>query len=358
MTSGAVALSSDFAHPLLIVLIMSMINSSPQPNNQSLPAWFVALALGLILILGAVFRLTGVNWDEDQHLHPDERFLTMVSSALSIPGLGNAGTPPANCAKWGGYFDSDCSPLSPYNHNYNFFVYGTFPIFLTRLMAEFLNQSGYGEIHLLGRVLSALFDLSTVLLIFLIGRRLYGTRAALLGALFLAASVLDIQQSHFYTVDTFTNVPILLAFWYALDIADRKHWQAFIFAGAMFGLALAGRINIAPFVAVIVAASALTRVVASASIATARACRCTGIVASRFIVQRVCARHRRVGDSRLVHTHHLSHRATVRGKRSTFLFAHASPIGFQSRHRQYPVRCCARVGGRRQPQVRGQYDLY
>ncbi len=234
-----------------------LIPEPTPPRDQSPSRWFVATALVLILILGAVFRLTGVNWDEDQHLHPDERFLTMVSSALGIPGLTQAGTPPAGCAKWGGYFDTQCSPLAPYNHNYTFFVYGTFPIFLTRLIAEFLNQAGYGEIHLLGRVLSALFDLSTVLLIFLIGRRLYGTRAALLGALFLAASVLDIQQSHFYTVDTFTNVPILLAFWYALDIADRKHWQAFIFAGAMFGLALAGRINIAPFVAVIVAASLL-----------------------------------------------------------------------------------------------------
>ncbi len=234
-----------------------LIPEPTPPHDQSPSRWFVATALVLILILGAVFRLTGVNWDEDQHLHPDERFLTMVSSALGIPGLPQTSTPPAGCAKWGGYFDTQCSPLAPYNHNYTFFVYGTFPIFLTRLIAEFLNQAGYGEIHLLGRVLSALFDLSTVLLIFLIGRRLYGTRAALLGALFLAASVLDIQQSHFYTVDTFTNVPILLAFWYALDLADRKHWQAFIFAGAMFGLALAGRINIAPFVAVIVAASAL-----------------------------------------------------------------------------------------------------
>ncbi len=227
------------------------------PNNHTLPGWFVAGALTLILLLGAVLRLTGVNWDAEQHLHPDERFLTMVTSALQLPGFDVASRPPEGCAKWGGYFDTACSPLNPYNHNFGLFVYGTFPIFLTRIVGEILGQAGYGNIHLVGRVLSALFDLSTVLLIFFIGRRMYDTRAALLGALFLAASVLDIQQSHFFTVDTFTNVPILLAFWFALDISERKHWQAFIFAGAMFGLALAGRINIAPFVAVIVAASAL-----------------------------------------------------------------------------------------------------
>jgi YYY domain-containing protein len=182
----------------------------------------------------------------------------MVESAISIPGLGKPSGPlPAGCAKWGGYFNSECSPLNPYNHNFGLFVYGTFPIFLTRLIGEVLGMTGYGEIHLLGRTLSALFDLATVLLIFFIGRRIYGVRVALLGALFLAASVLDIQQSHFFTVDTFTNVPILLAFWCALDIADGKGRRAFVGAGAAFGLALAGRINIAPFAVVLITAGVL-----------------------------------------------------------------------------------------------------
>ncbi len=223
----------------------------------------IALALTLILIFGAAVRLVGVNWDADQHLHPDERFLTMVETALSLPGTKVIGaTPPASCGKWGGYFDTACSPLSPYNHNFGFFVYGTFPIFLTRIVGEVLSMTGYGEINLVGRVLSALFDLTTVALIFFVGRRMYGTRVGLLAALFLAASALDIQQAHFFTVDTFTNVPILLAFWFALDIADgpstRSGWlRAFVFAGAAFGLALAGRINIAPFAAVLIAAAFL-----------------------------------------------------------------------------------------------------
>jgi len=235
-------------------------NTGNQLASNSARAWsrLAPLALALILLFGAVVRLSGLDWDEDQHLHPDERFLTMVSSALAIPGLDKPmSPPPQGCAKWGGYFDTACSPLNPYNHNFGLFVYGTFPIFLTRLIGEALGQTGYGEIYLVGRVLSALFDLATVLLIFFIGRRMYGVRVALLGALFLAASVLDIQQSHFFTVDTFTNVPILLAFWCALDIAEGKHWRAFVYAGAAFGLALAGRINIAPFAVVLIAAGAL-----------------------------------------------------------------------------------------------------
>ena len=38
------------------------------------------VALTLILLVAAVLRLTGLNWDEGTHLHPDERFLTMVAS--------------------------------------------------------------------------------------------------------------------------------------------------------------------------------------------------------------------------------------------------------------------------------------
>ena len=220
--------------------------------------WVVATFLVLILVFGAAVCLAGMNWDEDQHLHPDERFLTMVSSAISLPGVGFANRPlPTGCAKWGGYFDSDCSPLSPYNHGYNLFVYGTFPIFFVRLIGEWIDQFGYGEIYLVGRYLSALFDWATVLLIFFVGRRSYNERVGLLSALFLAGSVLDIQQSHFFTVDTFTNVPIILAFWFALDIADGKKWHAFLWAGISFGFALAGRINIAPFVLVLIAAAAL-----------------------------------------------------------------------------------------------------
>ncbi|MCI0476446.1 MAG: hypothetical protein L0Y55_09385, partial [Anaerolineales bacterium] len=124
-------------------------NANNQLESNNACAWLrlAPLALALILLFGAVVRLSGVNWDDDQHLHPDERFLTMVSSALSLPGLDKpTGAPPQGCAKWGGYFNTECSPLNPYNHNFGLFVYGTFPIFLTRLLGEVLGQAGYGEI--------------------------------------------------------------------------------------------------------------------------------------------------------------------------------------------------------------------
>ena len=41
-------------------------------------AWIYDLLLILVLVVGTYFRTVGLNWDANQHLHPDERFLTMV----------------------------------------------------------------------------------------------------------------------------------------------------------------------------------------------------------------------------------------------------------------------------------------
>jgi len=105
-----------------------------------------------------------------------------------------------------------------------------------------------------GRALSSLFDLGSVLLIYLIGRRLYGRRQGLLAALLLALTALNIQNSHFYTVDNFTSFFVILAFYFAVQIAQGEGLGAFLGLGVAYGFAVAGKINSALFGVVIVAA--------------------------------------------------------------------------------------------------------
>ena len=57
-------------------------------------------------------------------LHPDERFLTMVGSAVS--GVDN----PLD------YLRTSTSTLNPYNFGYSLYVYGNFPMTVTRYLAE------------------------------------------------------------------------------------------------------------------------------------------------------------------------------------------------------------------------------
>ena len=63
-------------------------------------------------------------------------------------------------------------------------------------------------------------DLLCVLLVFFIGRRLYDARVGLVGALLLSLTVLNIQQSHFFTVDTSTTLFVTLALYLAVRVAQ------------------------------------------------------------------------------------------------------------------------------------------
>ncbi len=236
---------------------------SRRPEILTLWATFV---LALLLIAAFYLRTIGLNWDENQHLHPDERFLTMVTEALAWP---------RSLAE---YFDSARSPLNPYNRGYTFFVYGDLPIILTRGIGEALNRVclspavrcpfltrrvlGYDEITLLGRALSALLDTGTVLLTFLLGLELMGIGGALLAAALMAFSVMNIQQAHFYTTDTwatFFSTAALLGL-IRMIRPDRGKGRSLIEAiatGAMVGAALASRINLWPLLPLMALAALL-----------------------------------------------------------------------------------------------------
>jgi YYY domain-containing protein len=175
----------------------------------------VNLALILILAGGAYLRFVGIDWGEYTFMHPDERFLLLVSSDIQpVRNLGE-------------YFDTAASTLNPHNRGHGFYVYGTLPLFLARYATElFYDFAGLMELTDVGRSLSALSDFFTVMLVFAITRRLYGNAAALLAAAFSALSVLNIQQSHYFTMDTFTTLFSTLAIYFAVRVlCDGKRRQ-------------------------------------------------------------------------------------------------------------------------------------
>jgi hypothetical protein len=166
--------------------------------------WIWPVLLAAVVLVGGYFRFTAVNWDQNQHLHPDERFLTMVLSSIEpVDSISE-------------YFNTHTSSLNPHNRGYGFYVYGTLPLFLVRYVGEWLGESDYNQIFLVGSQMSASFDLGTVILVFLIAARLFrDRRLALLASAFAALSVLPIQLSHYFTVDTFSNFFGMLAFYCA-----------------------------------------------------------------------------------------------------------------------------------------------
>ncbi len=210
-------------------------------GRQSAGRSLVAVAaLALILAVAAYFSFLGGDWDEGHHLHPDERFLTMVASSLSLPG------------DLASYLDSQSSTLNPRNTGHNYFVYGSWPITIVYLVARALNQTGYHQVYLVGRRLMAISNLLGIVLLYVLGTRLYDRRVALLAAAFAAVTAFLIQQSHFFTVDMAVNFFVLLFFVAAVGMVQHGRWDDIVFTGLALGMALASKISTWPLVPIAV----------------------------------------------------------------------------------------------------------
>lgn len=191
----------------------------------------------LVLGVALVLRLYGMVWDGGYFFHPDERQIMFVTEALSFPW------PP----DWSVLF----SPQSPWNPR--FFAYGSFPIYLLRIAAGVVRQFKddfvlLREGYLLGRALSALFAVGTVYLIYRLGKKIYDRVVGLLSAGLLAFTVLHIQLSHFYTVDTLLCFFVVLTILQCVDLFRQPSWGAALPLGAAWGLALATKVSAAPLI--------------------------------------------------------------------------------------------------------------
>ncbi len=189
----------------------------------------------LIFFLAVFFRFNNLNWDENLHLHPDERFLTMVGNAIKIP------------PRLSTYFDQQTSTFNPANNNFPFFVYGIFPLTINKIVAVIFNNDNYNAFTTQGRALSALADLLVVYLVYktteLMTKRF--SNVPLWAAFFYAIAVLPIQLSHFFATDSFLNFFMFASFYgalkYTVGVGEKQpHSLRYMFLSALFfGLALA-----------------------------------------------------------------------------------------------------------------------
>src|SRR5712692_6087622 len=140
------------------------------------------LAVALVLLIALALRVYQYDWDQGHIYHPDERFIFLSTAAITLPW-------PIDFAR----LLTPQSPLIPENYSYS---YGTLSLYVLRLAAAILvamnhlfpflhfldSINDFGNLRLVGRPISALFDTVTVYLIYRIGRQLYGRRTALLAA--------------------------------------------------------------------------------------------------------------------------------------------------------------------------------
>ena len=220
------------------------------------------LALFGIAFLGFALRLYGLDWDQMQaryglllriyganyalgnNFHPDERQILFHVVQLSWPH---------SLAQ---FLDAAASPLNPH-----FFAYGSLPLYLLATIGNLLSHisptlANFANLTLTGRVLNALFDTGTILLTGCLGLvltsdrtpgRRYAWSVALLAAALVAFTPLQLQLSHFYTVDTMLLFFVTLTIFACVVLVDSDkpvRWS--LIAGLGYGLALATKFSAAP----------------------------------------------------------------------------------------------------------------
>jgi len=192
----------------------------------------------LITLLSLTLRLYGFNWDQGQHQHPDERFLTMVATDMKWPGTIKE------------YFDTKTSTLNPHNIGHSFYVYGTYPVILTKWVSDVFHLGDYAHINIVGRILVALIDTTTAILVFVTTRRITKKVTTGLLAMFIYTTMmLPIQLSHFFTVDPYTTFFTTLSF---VVLTFPLSAVTALAIGMLFGLVVASKISGALFAGILV----------------------------------------------------------------------------------------------------------
>ena len=211
------------------------------------------LALTAITLIAVVLRLWGINFGLPYLYHPDEPGYVAIAQHIVKTG-----------------------DLNPHFFNYPtlFFylnalaylpfyavgkVLGLFHT-VADIPAPILLVGGDGMTPLpatfwLGRLLTLTFGSSAVVLVFLVGRQLFGSRrVGLLAALLLALSPTNVTHSRYITPDTFVVFFAVFSLWAAVQVYQRGRLRDYLLAGVMAGLTAATKYNGALILVCLVAA--------------------------------------------------------------------------------------------------------
>ncbi|MGH9174301.1 MAG: ArnT family glycosyltransferase, partial [Vicinamibacterales bacterium] len=181
------------------------------------------LALFVVVAFGLFLRAYGLNWDDGLYLHPDERFIAIVSSSrIDLPSIDDVGS----------LFDPRTSPINPRRDDPTTrtpmsFAYGSLSIYVQSVAAWAVNlvsdtdYQSYPHIYRVGRVINVVLDTLTIVFVFLIGRRLFRPSAGLVAAALYSLAVLPIQLSHFFTVDIWLTFFVTVTIYFAMRFVDR-----------------------------------------------------------------------------------------------------------------------------------------
>ncbi|HEV8724362.1 MAG TPA: glycosyltransferase family 39 protein, partial [Candidatus Binatia bacterium] len=196
-----------------------------------------------VILAGTSVRFYGLDWGLPYHFHTDERFVAVSAERLRTAEF-----------------------IAQLTDQPYFFLY---PPFISYLLIGLVNlvsffhpfsptePAGGTLYYLMGRGITACFGSATLVVIYLLGKRLYTESTGLLAAAFLAFSVLHVRDSHFYFPDVPFTFFVLLVVLFAAKIAQEGRIQSYIFSGIFAGVGMATKQTAVMTLPVIVTAHAI-----------------------------------------------------------------------------------------------------
>lgn len=228
--------------------------------------------LTLILLIGFALRAWNLNFDEGLTTHPDERStVCFIAPSIDWP------------ASWEEFRDPNRSPLNPMwnrvEQRPTNYTYGHFPLYLGILTGEILHaltplaeRAGVpsaalvlmaqanqpcGGVAVAGRLLIALLDTVTIWLLYLLGRRSFGSGAGLLATAFYAFTAQAVQLAHFFAMDPASTTFTVMTVLGGVKMVQERTVRAAAVTGLAAGLAVASKFSALPVMAVPVTAVVL-----------------------------------------------------------------------------------------------------
>jgi len=176
---------------------------------------------GLILIaaFGGFLRFYGLGWGLPWRYHVDENAFINAANAMRKAPMMNYLNP-----KWFYHPTLNIYLVSFLSGIYSLF----FPLTLP-------------AVHLLGRISSAFWSTLSLPLVFLLGRRLYGTLTGILAALFLSVTVIHIQMSHFFTPDVMLSFFLMATMYFSIGAMRSGKTRDYLGAGIAAGVGMASK---------------------------------------------------------------------------------------------------------------------
>ena len=228
--------------------------------------WLWRSLLALVALVGLTARLWNLDFDQRQHLQPDERHWSLTSASIAeAPVPAAHGTLVGPILDW---LDGDRSPANVYRGT-DSFAYGPVTLVAARWTAAWLHDGvtsgdqpaasvaeafdavgvnlidgdgkarfddGY-QVDLIGRLLGAFLDATTIVVVGLIGRRLGGRCAGLSGAALYATCVMAIQHAHFLGAEPLVGLASALTVLATLRLDRSANVTTAVRGGALVGAA-------------------------------------------------------------------------------------------------------------------------